>query len=42
MSLMGIDVGTTGVKAVVFAQDGRQLAQAYREYPLLNPQARLV
>ncbi|MCL4249761.1 MAG: hypothetical protein KJ065_16570 [Anaerolineae bacterium] len=37
MSLMGIDVGTTGCKAIAFAQTGRVLARAYREYPLLNP-----
>jgi len=37
MSLMGIDVGTTGCKAVVFDEEGRQLAAAYREYPLLSP-----
>ena len=37
MSLMGIDVGTTGVKAVAFDEKGRILSQAYREYPLLNP-----
>ena len=37
MSLLGVDVGTTGVKAVAFAADGRQLALAYEEYPLLHP-----
>ncbi len=37
MSLMGIDVGTTGTRAVAFDEEGRVLAQAYREYPLLNP-----
>ncbi|MCA9905394.1 MAG: hypothetical protein KC547_16175, partial [Anaerolineae bacterium] len=37
MSLMGIDVGTTGCKAIAFAHTGRILARAYREYPLLNP-----
>lgn len=37
MSLMGIDVGTTGCKAVVFDEDGKILATAYREYPLLRP-----
>jgi len=37
MSLMGIDVGTTGCKAVVFDERGKQLAAAYREYPLLSP-----
>jgi len=37
MSLMGIDVGTTGCKAVIFNTEGKQLASAYREYPLLSP-----
>ena len=38
MSLMGIDVGTTGCKVVAFDHDGAVLAQASREYPLLSPQ----
>ncbi len=38
MSLMGIDVGTTGCKVVAFDEAGAVLAQAGREYPLLNPQ----
>ena len=33
MSLLGIDLGTTLCKAAVFAEDGRCLAQAAREYP---------
>ena len=37
MSLMGVDVGTTGVKAAVFDAAGNLLAQAGREYPLLFP-----
>lgn len=37
MSLLGIDVGTTGTKAVVFSTEGKQLASAYREYPLIYP-----
>jgi xylulokinase len=37
MSLLGIDVGTTGCKAVVFDEGGRILASAYREYPLRFP-----
>ena len=37
MSLMGIDVGTTGCKVVAFDHDGAVLAQAAREYPLLSP-----
>ena len=38
MSLMGLDVGTTGTKATVFDVEGRALASAYREYPMLQPQ----
>ncbi len=38
MSLLGLDVGTTGTKAVVFDLDGRVIASAYREYPLYSPQ----
>jgi xylulokinase len=38
MSLMGIDVGTTGCKAATFCEDGRCLAAAYKEYPTLRPQ----
>ena len=37
MSLMGIDVGTTGCKVVAFDENGVVLAQESREYPLLNP-----
>jgi xylulokinase len=37
MSFLGIDVGTTGCKAVAFDAEGRILASAYREYPLLHP-----
>ncbi len=37
MSLLGIDIGTTGCKAAGFAEDGRRLAEAYREYPTLHP-----
>ena len=38
MSLMGIDVGTTGCKVVAFDETGSVLAQAGREYPLISPQ----
>jgi xylulokinase len=37
MSLMGVDTGTTGVKAVIFNEDGEILGQSYREYPLIYP-----
>jgi len=39
MSLMGLDIGTTGTKATVFDLEGRILSSAYREYPLLHPRA---
>ena len=38
MSLLGIDLGTSGVKAGVFNLDGACVAQAYREYDMLHPQ----
>lgn len=38
MSYLGLDIGTTGCKAAVFNAEGRLLALAYREYPLLAPQ----
>jgi xylulokinase len=37
MSLMGVDIGITGVKAVAFGEDGDLLSSAYEEYPLLFP-----
>jgi xylulokinase len=38
VSLLGIDVGTTGCKAVAFGVDGVYHGQAYREYPTLRQQ----
>ena len=38
MSLLGIDVGTTGCKAIAFNVDGKIIAQAYGEYPLIHQQ----
>jgi len=38
VSLLGLDVGTTGCKATVCNVDGKVIASAYREYPLLSPQ----
>ena len=35
--LLGIDVGTTGTKALLFRQDGKLMGQAYRDYPMSNP-----
>lgn len=37
MAYIGIDVGTSGCKAAVIAQDGTIAAQASRAYPLLAP-----
>jgi xylulokinase len=36
-ALIGLDVGTTGCKAVVFDEDGALLASASREYPVDLP-----
>jgi xylulokinase len=38
MSYLGLDVGTSGCKAVVFGERGEQLALAYREYPVRHSQ----
>jgi xylulokinase len=38
MSLIGLDIGTTGSKAIVFAADGQILGQAKREYAIDTPQ----
>ncbi|MBI2193464.1 MAG: hypothetical protein HYU36_15925 [Planctomycetes bacterium] len=32
MSLLGLDVGTTGCKAIIFSREGEMLSKAYREY----------
>ncbi len=34
MSLLGLDVGTSGCKAVIFSTDGGTLASAYQEYDI--------
>ena len=37
-TLLGVDIGTTGVKAALFAaEDGRTLASAFEAYPLYHP-----
>ena len=36
--LLGIDVGTTGTKALLFSADGERMGHAYRSYPLSTPQ----
>lgn len=40
MSFLGIDVGTTGCKAIVFNERGGQLSSAYREYDIHAPKPR--
>ncbi|MCO6453321.1 MAG: hypothetical protein J5I90_21240 [Caldilineales bacterium] len=37
-ALLGLDIGTTSIKAVLYDLDGRELASASRGYPLLTPQ----
>jgi len=37
MSILGLDVGTTGTKAIAFDLEGNAVASAYREYPLHSP-----
>lgn len=36
--LLGLDIGTTSIKAVLYDLDGRELATASRGYPLATPQ----
>ena len=36
--LLGVDVGTTGTKTILFRQDGTIMGQAYRSYPIHTPQ----
>jgi xylulokinase len=38
MSLLGLDVGTTGCRAAVFSEEGKLLGFAYREYNVSRPQ----
>jgi xylulokinase len=37
LSYLGLDIGTGGCKAVVFNTKGKELASAFREYPVLYP-----
>jgi xylulokinase len=37
VSLLGLDIGTSGCKAVVFSYEGVLLAQEHREYDLIRP-----
>lgn len=36
VSLLGIDIGTTGCKAAAYSVEGRCVGSAYREYPTLH------
>jgi xylulokinase len=38
MSIIGLDIGTTGCKAIVFSDDWRVIGQGKREYSILTPQ----
>lgn len=42
MSLLGIDIGTTGVKAIAFNEEGKVLASAYQKYELIYPKPHFV
>ena len=35
--LLGIDIGTSATKTVLFSQDGKTVASASYEYPLYQP-----
>ena len=36
--LLGVDVGTTGTKTILFREDGKIMGQSYCAYPTQNPQ----
>lgn len=36
--LIGIDIGTTGTKALLFSEDGELQGHAYQSYPILSPE----
>ena len=42
MSLLGIDLGTTGIKCVAYDEYGRILGKTYREYQLFMPEKGVV
>ena len=39
MTLLGIDVGTTGCKAALFSYHGEMLASGYREHDAERPKS---
>lgn len=36
MSYLGLDIGTSGCKAVVFNEAGKEISSAYQEYPIIS------
>jgi xylulokinase len=42
LSLLGIDLGTSGIKAAVFSQEGKMITEKYREYSLYAPKPGIV
>ena len=40
--LLGVDLGTTAIKAALFDASGRRVAASTREYPLLTPAPQVV
>jgi len=41
-TLLGIDLGTTGIKAAICTPDGHLLGDSYLEYPLIRPEPGVV
>lgn len=39
MSLLGIDIRTTGCKAAVFSEEGNFISSVYEEYDILRPKS---
>jgi xylulokinase len=39
LSLLGVDIGTTGLKAIIFSYEGKILSHAYKEYILIHPRS---
>ncbi len=38
MSYLGLDIGSSGCKAVIFSREGKELSSAYKEYSLISSQ----
>ena len=36
--VLGVDLGTSGTKTVLFDEEGRAVASASKEYPLYQPE----